>query len=76
MPEVGLSLVAPWWRICLPMQETWIQSYPWSQKILHTMEQLSPRAAPTEACAPQEEPLQQEARTLQLESSSCLPQLE
>ena len=34
----GTSLVVQWLRICLPMQGTW----PWSGKIPHAAEQLSP----------------------------------
>ena len=33
------SLVAQWRRICLPVQETWVQS--WFRKLPHASEQLS-----------------------------------
>ena len=29
IPHLGASLVAPWWRICLPMQETQVWSLIW-----------------------------------------------
>ena len=61
---MGASLVAQW--LCRAHGFN-----PWSGKIPHAAEQLSPRATTTEACAPrahapqQEKPLQGEARALQ-----------
>ena len=55
---------------------------PWSEKIPHASEQLSPCTTTTEAPMPrahaphQEKSPQWEAHALQQESSSCLPQLE
>ena len=46
IPSVGTSLVAQLLRIRLPMQET--QFKPWSGKIPHAAEQLSPCATTTE----------------------------
>ena len=57
------SLVAQWWRICFPMQETWVQSLIWEDPTCHGATEplnhnywacapLSPPAAPTEACMP------------------------
>lgn len=36
----GTSLMVEWWRICLPMPGSQVQS--WSWKILHAMGQLTP----------------------------------
>ena len=44
--KLRASLVAQWLRIRLPMQGTWFD--PWSGKIPHAMEQLSPCATTTE----------------------------
>ena len=44
----GTSLVAQWLRICLPVQGHGFD--PWSRKIPHAAEQLSPCATTTEAC--------------------------
>ena len=53
---VGTLLVAQWLRIHLPMQGTWVRALrfePWSGKISHAAQQLSPRATTTEARMPQ-----------------------
>ena len=42
----GASLMGPWSRVCLPMQETRVQYL--VQKIPHVLEQLSPCTTPTE----------------------------
>ena len=55
---VGASLVAQWLRICLPMQGNRFK--PWSGKIPHVAEQLSPRATTTEARVPRARAPQQE----------------
>ena len=55
---MGTSLVAQWLRIRLPMQGHGFQ--PWSGKIPHAAEQLSPCATTTEACVPRARGLQQE----------------
>ena len=44
--DTGTSLVVQWLRICLPMQGTWVK--PWSGKIPHAADQLSPCATTTE----------------------------
>ena len=44
----GTSLVVQWLRIHLPMQETSFN--PWSRKIPHAMEQLSPHALGPVSC--------------------------
>ena len=49
---------------------------PWSRKIPHAVEQLSPGAATSKPEHPRTRALQQEARTPQLESGPCLPQRE
>ena len=46
LPIHWTSLVAQWLRICLPMQRTRFD--PWSGKIPHASEQLSPCATATE----------------------------
>ena len=83
----GTSLVAQWLRIHLPMQGTQVE--PWSRKIPHAAEQLSPRATTTEpAChnywslsayspcsATREATAIRSLRTAR-KTSPCLPQLE
>ena len=87
MKQQGTSPVVQWLRAHLPMHRTRIWSLvqedpiwhratkPRSRKIPYATEQLSPRAATTESCAPrayapqQEKPLQWEAHTLQTECS-------
>ena len=32
-PKVVASLVAQWYRICLPMQETWVQFLGWEDPL-------------------------------------------
>ena len=44
--RVGAFLVVQWLRICLPVQGTRFK--PWSRKIPHAAEQLSPRSTTTE----------------------------
>ena len=44
---MGASVVAQWLRICLPMQGHGFE--PWSGKIPHAAEQLSPCATTTES---------------------------
>ena len=99
-------LEAQWWRICLPLQETWVWSLIWKDHTClgatkpvchsywtcapalkshsywaHRPQLMSPQAATLKPAhprsrAPQEEPPQWEACTLQLESRPHLPQLE
>ena len=55
--------MAQWWRICFPMQETWVPSVIWEDPTCHGATKplshnywscavLSSPAAPTEACMP------------------------
>ena len=44
--QPGASLVVPWWRVHLPMQETWVQSL--VQEDPTCLEKLSPRTTATE----------------------------
>ena len=72
--------MAQWLRIHQPMQGTRFE--PWSGKIPHAAEQLSPRATTTEACTPRARaPQQREATAVRsprtaMKSSPCSPQLE
>ena len=62
----GTSLVVQWFRICLPVQGTWVWSLPLEDSTLHAATKptcLGPRL--------QEKPPQSEAHTPQLESSPC-----
>ena len=67
------SLVARWWTVCLPMQETWVHSLVWEDP--HVMEQLIPDITATEPTCPtaralqKEKPLQWETWAPQLERS-------
>ena len=89
---IGASLVAQWYRICLPRQETWVRCRIQEESICQEQLKLcatttepvlwSPGAATTEACVPrargpqQEKPLEGGAHAPQLESRPCSPQPE
>ena len=81
--------MALWWRFCLPVQETWVWSLVREDPTCHKAAKpvchhfwvaLEPGGcncwSPCAHAAQQENPLQWEAQTPQLDSSPCFPQLE
>ena len=70
LKEHRTSLVVQWWRICLPMQGTWVWS--WSGKIPHAMRQWNQLTTITEPVlssprSPVTEPMHRRAHALQQE---------
>ena len=77
---IGDSLVVQWLRICLPMQGHGFE--PWSRRIPHVAEQLSPRATTPEThahrsqCSTTREATAMRSPRTATKSSPCSPQLE